>query len=305
MTLALGSCKIDNPEPIPITNVNYGAILRTIKVNSGTFNKFDLAGSKFSVEVEVDDPQRGKAFQEVDVFLKHRRGQAVTNEIKLKTIPESAFAVNETSKLPRTVIEVTANEAMAALQLTEAQVDGGDFFEFRMVLRLKDGRTFTDANASEAIRGTAFFNSPFFYRVTVVCPSDLAGTASYETTNIVSGPGGTVAACGGTKRGNVTITAVAGTPGAYTISDVSFGLFECLYGDDTPPGGSVRLNDACLRLSFTGSDRYGDRYTITPGTVSVSADRKSLTFDWKNTYGDGGRTTLTRTDNKLWPAGLR
>ncbi len=138
------------------------------------------------------------------------------------------------------------------------------------------------------------------FRLQVACPSDLGGTYSYSTTNIVAGAGGNAAACGGTVTGTGTLTESATTNGVYTISDASFGQFACAWGD-TPPGGTLRLNDLCNVLSFTGADKYGDNYTIS--VVSVTAT--TLVFDWTNTYNDGGRTTLTRTDAKTWPLQLR
>ena len=44
--------------------------------------------------------------------------------------------------------------------------------------------------------------------------------------------------------------------------------------------------------------RWGETYTFNNLTV----DGKSLTIDWVNDYGEGGITTLTRTDGKNWPA---
>lgn len=138
------------------------------------------------------------------------------------------------------------------------------------------------------------------FRLQVACPSDLGGTYNYSTTSIVAGAGGNAAACGGTVTGTGTLTESTTTNGVYTVSDASFGQFGCAWSD-TPPGGTLRLNDLCNVLSFTGADKYGDNYSIS--VVSVTAT--TLVFDWTNTYGDGGRTTLTRTDSKTWPLQLR
>ena len=94
------------------------------------------------------------------------------------------------------------------------------------------------------------------------------------------------------------MTATA-TVGSYTISDASFGQFGCAWGD-TPPGGNVRFNDACGKLSMSGTDKYGDSYSF----EVVSVEGNKLTINWKNTYGDGGTTTLTRAGGN-WPNGTR
>lgn len=133
------------------------------------------------------------------------------------------------------------------------------------------------------------------FRIQVACPSDLGGTYSWSMTNIVGGPG--YSTCPSPQTGNGTLT--EGANGQYTTGDFTFGQFACGYGDTTP-GGTLRLNDVCDNLFMTGADKYGDTYSIT--LVSVTAT--TLTYDWINTYGDGGRVALTRTDAKSWPLTL-
>jgi hypothetical protein len=133
------------------------------------------------------------------------------------------------------------------------------------------------------------------FRLQVTCPSDLGGTYSYSMTNIVGGVGYTT--CASPQTGTGTLT--EGANGVYSGTDFTFGQFACGYGD-TPPAGTLRLNDICDKLSFTGVDKYGDSYSITVISVTASV----LTFDWLNTYGDGGRVALTRTDAKSWPLTL-
>lgn len=134
------------------------------------------------------------------------------------------------------------------------------------------------------------------WNIQVSCPSELGGTYSFVATSITSGPGG--GTCGGTTSGTGTFTESA-TNGIYESSDFTFGQFGCAYGD-TPPAGTLRLNDVCDRLFFTGIDKYGDSYTINVVSVTASV----LTIDWVNTYGDGSRVALTRTDAKTWPLTL-
>lgn len=133
--------------------------------------------------------------------------------------------------------------------------------------------------------------------ITFTCQSDLAGTYTYSTTNIVGGAGGDVAACGATATGSGTLEEVSG--GVYKFTDNAFGLLLCLY-DDAPSVGTLTFNDLCGKVFWEGGDQYGDTYTM----EIVSNNGTDLTFEWENTYGDGGVTTLTRTDGKEWPAGL-
>lgn len=140
-----------------------------------------------------------------------------------------------------------------------------------------------------------YFN--LIHTISVICPSNLGGTYSFVTTNTVAGPAGAgnVGNCQNIT-GNGSLTAIGG--GAYALTDATFGIFGCVYGDPAQTG--VVLNDECKRLFFTGTDIYGDSYSISV----VSVTETVLTIDVINTYGDGGRVALTRTDAKTWPLDL-
>ena len=314
MMVFLTSCT-DFVEPrIPYKTFDTGAYLRTVARTSTSFNFFDLANSRFAITVEAVDAENGKTVESVEVRVRRRRlvpgvglnyipaagaGGAV-NDVLVTTLPASAFATTPDSKFLRAGIQVTAQQAFTALGITAAQVNGGDVFEFRLTLRDKFGRVFNDVNASPDIRGGLFYDSPFLYNIAVVCPSNLGRSFTFRTTNITTGPGGDAGACGAAATGSVTLTAVANLVGVYTISDASFGVFACAWGD-TPPGGSVRFNDACGALSMSGTDKYGDTYSLT----FVSNTGTELTFDWRNSYGDGGRTTLVAPTGFTFPNTLK
>jgi hypothetical protein len=313
LMLFVTSC-IDFVEPrIPYSTFDTGAYLRTIARTSVSFNFFNLAGSNFALTLEAVDAENGATLESVEIRVRHVRlipgvgqqfipaGTATNiNDVLIKTLQASDFAQTADSKFLRTSFNITAPETLAALGVTPAAILGGDTFEFRLVLRDKKGRVFKESNASADIKGGLFYQSPFLYRVNVVCPSSLGGTFAYSTTNITAGAGGNAAACGPTKTGNVTLTAVANTVGVYTVSDASFGVFDCAYGD-TPPGGTVRLNDSCGRLFFTGADKYGDTYSLT----FISNNGSQLVFSWVNSYGDSGVTTLTAPSGFTWPNTLK
>ncbi len=299
----------DFVEPnIPYATFDTGAYLRTITRTSTTFNFFALPTSKFDIVVEAVDAEDGKTVQTVEVRVRRRRlvtgvgnvyvpaagaGGAV-NDVLVKTLNASDFQPNPDSRFLRANIVVTAPEAIAALGLTQADINGGDAFEFRLKLTDKFGRVFNDVNASGDVKGGAFFASPFLYSVGVVCPSDLAGTYTYTSSQMVSAYG----SCAGTITGTVTLTAIANTTN-YTVSDATFGFWAC-YGDSWG-SGNVRLQDACGVLSFAGADKYGDGYTFT----FISNDGTDLTFRWRNASNETGVVTLRANAGKPWPNTLR
>ena len=291
----LSSCR-DFVEPrIPYATFDTGAYLRTIARTSTTFNFFDLANSKFALTLEAVDIEDGKTVQTVEIRVRHRRLIAgvglkytPTNDVLVKTLQASDFASNADSRFLRSSFQVTATEALAAVGLTAAEISGGDVFEFRLVLNDKFGRSFSTNNVTSNVAGAPFYASPFQYPVSVVCPSDLAGTYAYDALETF---------CGKTFSGSITWTAVASSPGSYTLSDGTFGAWNACY-PDAWGSGNVRINDACGRLTMSGADKYGDSYSMT----FISSTPTVLTFEWKNTYGEFGTVAVKSNAGKPWPA---
>ena len=306
MLVFITSCTDFVDPRIPYSTFDTGAYLRTVARTSDTFNFFDLANAKFDITIEGVDAENGATVESVEVRVRRRRlipgvgleyipvgtGSTV-NDVLIKTLSASDFSSTTESKFLRAQILVTSAETFSALGITAAQVNGGDVFEFRLKMTDKFGRVFNDVNASADIKGGAFYASPFLYNVSVVCPTDLAGTFDFTSSDMDSPFG----SCPGTITGKVTFTAVAGTT-SYRVSDATFGFWNC-YGDTF--GGDVRLNDACGSLSFSGSDKYGDTYTF--NFISVSA--AELVFTWVNTSNETGRVVLKSNAGKPWPPGLR
>lgn len=316
LALAISACT-DFVEPaIPFSNFDTGVYLRTLSVTS-TFNFFQLSTSKFTVMVEAVDIEDGKTVEKVDVLVRRRRGQGLTPERQVKSVPASEFKphsiidplVHEStgSPYPAATIEVTVPEALQAMGLTAADITGGDFFEFRLVLTDKKGRTFTNSNLSPDISGGQYYRSPFFYRIPVVCPSTLGGTYNLVTTGW----------CGTNYTGRVRFVADATVATSYTlqvdldgtfVDDFSLGSYRACYGASTaPPGGAsgLRLNDACGQISFNaaGSSPWGDQFFVEEVTVAGPVLTLKVRSSWDTGGGvfEGGTATITRTDGTNWP----
>ena len=298
----LSSCR-DFVEPnIPYTDFDTAAYLRTISRTSTTFNFFDLANSKFALTLEAVDAEDGNTVETVEIRVRHRRlipgvGLEYTpaNDVLVRTLQKSDFAPNSESRFLRVSFEIPASEAISAVGLTPAQIEGADVFEFRLVLNDKFGRRFSSDNVTTNVAGAPFYASPFQYNVSVICPSDLGGTYNFTQTNMQSIYG----SCPGTISGTTTFTPIASTPGAYRITDGTFGFWNC-YGDSWG-SGNVRINDACGKLTMSGSDKYSASYSMT--VVSVNA--QDLVIQWLNSDGETGLVTIKSNSGKPWPAGLR
>jgi hypothetical protein len=307
--LFLATSCTDFVEPnIPYATFDTGAYLRTISRTSTTFNFFDLPNSKFDITVEAVDAEDGKTVESVEVRVRHRRlvagvgnvfkpaagaGGAVV-DVSVKTLTAADFKPNDQSRFLRANIQLTSTEILSKLGMTAAQINGGDAFEIRLTLRDNKGRVFNDVNASGDVKGGAFFSSPFLYPVAVVCPSDLAGTFDYTTTEMKSIYG---VCTGGTSTGKTTWTKV-GTTTRYLVSDGSFGMLAC---QGTTYAGTVGITDACGVMSMSGSDQDNGVYSM----KFVSVTPEFLTFIVTNTFNESMVVRVKSNTGKPWPATLK
>ncbi len=185
--------------------------------------------------------------------------------------------------------ESVFNSTLKPSRSTDNPFVAGDAFTLKWIVYTEDGRKFDSWSPSVC---TEFPGSNCQFGWAVICNSNLATDYSYTTTNIKRAG----APFPGTLTGTGSLT--EGSEGSYTLTDFSFGVFAAAYGDD-PAVGSLTLSDACDFISSKGVDQYGDSYTYTITAISAT----SITFDWVNTYGDGGTTTITRATG-AWPTTL-
>lgn len=298
-TLFFSCSEGDNPIDYVLENTqNGGGNLRTIKVDNPSIAIGD-ANAKFQVNLEVQDANDGQNTERIDIYVRFidnsaGNGSNPKTEVLLKSIPASAFTAG-TRELPFVTVSVTIAELKTKFALTDSQYTGGDIFVIRLAQVLKDGRIFTRANSNSNIVGGAYFASPFQYNANVVCPitESLAGTHTFVTTNMKAAGD----ACGTSVSGSVVFGATA-TPGVYTISDLSFGMFgSSCYGDNPAFSAGSRVTWFCSNLIASGTDQYGDSYTYT----IVAASGPTITINWRSTYNDSGTTVLTRQGGANWP----
>ncbi|HMO38557.1 MAG TPA: hypothetical protein PKC76_02340 [Saprospiraceae bacterium] len=301
LALTLNACTDWVDPAIPYNEFDTGLYLRTLDRPSSSFDFFNLDAGVFQVTIEAVDIEDGRTLREVEVFVSRRRGPNVTSEARLGTIPASAFQPHSFkldqvhpasgSRFPAATIRYTLEESLTAMGMTKADIDGGDFIEYRLSATDTQGRVFTNTNLSPDIVGGLYYRSPFFYRYPVVCPSELQGTFDYVHTNMF---------CDGEITGTVTWTKATAT--TYNSTDFAFGSWQHCYGSGSGPNSSntsvtLKISDACGVITLTGIDQFGDTYTYNIDNVSGT----SLTISWENTYGEFGTVVLTRQDGKNWP----
>lgn len=154
-------------------NVERGAVLRTVSLNSNELPIGDASGN-FSVDLEVQDQENGTLVENVEVYVGFRDNTANVGpgtdvaEALITTISNSTFVIGEFG-LPRFSYSITLPELLTFVGRSESDITGGDQFTVRFELVLNDGRRYSFADNSGTLTGS-FFSSPFLYTPLVICP---------------------------------------------------------------------------------------------------------------------------------------
>jgi hypothetical protein len=151
-------------------NETRGAVLRTVNVISNEL-PIGSADAFFGLEAEIQTQEDGDNVDFVEVYVGFRDNTGGTDsrdQTLHETITRDEFYIGEFG-YPRFTNEITLPEMQNTLGLSNAQVSGGDQFEFRYEIVLNDGRRYSFADNTNTITGS-FFSSPFLYTADIVCP---------------------------------------------------------------------------------------------------------------------------------------
>ena len=190
--LVLGACEDgDKVFDQIVEQETRGAILRTTNVISNDLPIGDPSGN-FSVELEIQDQENGTLVTDVEVYIGFNDNTADvgpgTNvaESLFETLSSSTFTIGEFG-LPRFTYMVTLPDMLSFVGRNDSDITGGDQFTVRFELVLSDGRRYSAADNSGTLTGS-YFNSPFLYSPTVICPiPDGAFTGTYTSVQNTAG----------------------------------------------------------------------------------------------------------------------
>lgn len=182
LVAAVGCEYNEDALPVNIDTVvnNNGGYLRIIEVKTGALNvakPYDGASSIYNIVGELYDSKEGDLVTEVAFYVR-RTGTTAARTIAetanpFKTIQKAAFARGHGAfgDLPRAEINITLNEVRTALGFADADVQVGDIYRLRWVVKLSNGKSFTNTDVNPAITG-AFFSSPYAANSEVVLALD-------------------------------------------------------------------------------------------------------------------------------------
>lgn len=280
----LHSCSEDESIPNKVrAETTQGGVLRTIKVNQGTFNFFNTS-AKWSVTVEEQDGANGSLMTEVKLYAKHTTGGVTKAEKLIKTFPASLFTTGPNG-YPVADLTASLAETLTALGITAGGYTASDKFAMRLELILSDGKTFSSTNAASTITGGVFYSSPFNYSVQFFCPfTDVSSiTGNY-----------TVKVDGWEDYGIPGPAKVLHVPadGAYKFRILSDLNPSCANPGDWYILVTVNPADATITDAVTvGYEVYSSsptatKYTVTKGTGSIGSCTGDINL--KATWGPYG-----------------
>lgn len=335
--MVISACRDNSLSPVPFDTVvtSNGGYIITVATPSPNYDVTNLASAVYSVSIQVYDSRKGQAFQSVDIMASYKdntpsNGTWNPAEAKVTSVPASSFTVDATSGNPATIINIKAEDAIAALGGTDANVSGSDAFIFRQVLVMKDGSTYSVANTDINILAGAYYKAPFTGTCPLVCPSTLEGTytttvtgtdqiyGDYLWTFSTGDPVGNFATYPGHPAtslnahpgtvGTITLTHTAPGSVTYNVSDVSSGVFNGIYYQHTAWGAPqfvpYVISDACGAIDIpAGDDGWGDIFSgsanVTQGTnggivYGSVAGKIVIKGKWVTNYGDSWNFTWTQ-----------
>ncbi|RAP32065.1 hypothetical protein DID76_01475 [Candidatus Marinamargulisbacteria bacterium SCGC AG-414-C22] len=293
--LFLVSCETDPDLPYEdFKDMQYGAYARQMS-QTGIFNFFDLENSSIDIHVEYYDEAQGKNIAEYDIDIEYvdvvTGGAKSIARTDFMTIDASEFVVNSDGYLSSD-ISLGFTDALTALGITSADIDGGSYFRFWFTITKTDGTVFDYNNTGPNLMSSSAFGALFRLNVSIVCPSNLEGTFDAVT----------VGWCGLSSSSRQFQWVKSGAENLYAVvgGDFSYGAYLACYGGWTGvPAGDLKVQDACGILSPTGASQWSETYIF--NDVSTSADNSTLTIDWVNDYGESGVSTLSNWSGGLWP----
>lgn len=182
------SCSSDDKAiEIVSEQLERGAILRNIERVSKDFIHENFESS-FSLLIEEQDLEDGGLLDFVRLYISYQdknesNGINSVNELVVRDISRDDFYTGEFG-LPRTIIDLSYQDAMDALDLNSDGILPGDQFRLRLEIHLTDGRTFsTDTGSASILTDFCFFKSPYRYEIAVIEPMEnflFTGTYSYS-----------------------------------------------------------------------------------------------------------------------------
>jgi len=266
----------------------------------GSFYLTDVENSSVSWEVEFYDEDNGAHVTEYNwtvQYISRNSAGVPLEETIMTSILKPEFEIQPESGLPSISRTWTFEDVLDAFGMEPSDIIEDDEFNFFATLKRDDGKEFNTVNTGDNIESYAPFNGFFRFTMEVQCKSELEGNVN------VVGTGWCGNTIGNDSNDIYQIEFIHEGDGIYKIKngDYSFGAYYACYGIvqlADPDEITLRIQDRCNRLSFTGEYKFGEKFQFN----EIIVDGSDLFIDWNNdAVPEAGTAILTRVDGKNWP----
>ena len=168
--ILMTSCESDDNSSMPnqvMATTTAGAILRTISINTGTFD-FTNPAAEWSATLEAQGAD-ASTISKINLYANYTTNGETTEESLVKFYAPSIFTAGPNG-YPRGDVAVSLTEVLTALDIAAGSYTANDSFNLRFEIVLTDGRSFSSTNSSATVTGGSYLNSPFQYSAQFFCP---------------------------------------------------------------------------------------------------------------------------------------
>ncbi|WP_309640146.1 hypothetical protein [Flavobacterium sp.] len=168
--ILMASCESDDNSSLAnqvSAGTTAGAVLRTISINTGTFD-FTNPAAEWSATLEAQGAD-ASTISEIKLYANYTTNGETTEESIVKSYSPSIFSAGPNG-YPRGDVDVSLTEVLTALGIADGSYTANDSFNLKFEMVLTDGRTFSATNASATVTGGSYLNSPFQYSAQFFCP---------------------------------------------------------------------------------------------------------------------------------------
>ncbi len=181
--VVFSACRDESLYPLPYNDRETGAYMRLVRQTSNVLDINNPGASGLEAVFEFVDDSNGENLQDFQIFGRFRRAGVLSAEVLVTTVDGTAFqTVPEPtySEYKRATVRVTGTQTASAFGL--AGFVAGDVITYRGVIRLRDGRTFTNTNAGIDLIGGQFYSSSFVYTLTAAALTTGSWVGTYRLT---------------------------------------------------------------------------------------------------------------------------
>ena len=148
ISVSFTGCSDDDKLPVDFDDLNVTGQPFASEISSDgstNINKLDPASSVFSKDYRLFSLANGNDVTSIDVFVSFNGMTTTAAEALLYTIPSSSFDTSDTN--PEVQVVYNGAEILAALNLPQTALEGGDVFSYRLALTNPQG-TWSDVSAN-------------------------------------------------------------------------------------------------------------------------------------------------------------